>query len=323
MATEKREVAETRKLAFPDRRVPQKPKQQGEAEFQPPPPRQDPRKPTVRVMEEEPQPRTKIEVQPTRDLSVEKNSSYIDVTLPSNFYFYSFKSLAVRFFKAPDQAKCIRAAKEGRFRHLVEAISATLQPGISAYDLTHQDFYFLMYWHRMNSFSKTPYNHRTLCENPDHISKVMLNEMEEKTLEISTLITTTSLKEVQLDPEKIIIPPSLAEKYQLGTVLIKDMVEIEEMEDSVSDFPDIEFLADLACYLKPQQLPNGGAQSLKDRIEIVKEMTPDEVEEMQTYIRSVSDYGVTENVVVKCRGCGAEREAKVSIDALAFLPTPR
>lgn len=336
MTQVKREVVSQQSMKFPaGRQVPQRPKAE-----EPPPapkigtPRPDPRKPAVRVEEIEQQPVRATPVQPApqavaRDLNIEKNSNYIDITLPSNFHFYPFKSLAVRTFRAVDQSKCIRAAKEGRFRHLVDAISATLQPGISAYDLTHEDFYFLMYWHRMNSFSKTPYVHRTICENPDHLAKVMTDEMDDKTLEIQTLITNTHLQEVQFDPTKIVVPEGLAEKYKLDVLRIRDMVEIEEMEDQAPDFPDIEFLADLAGYIKPEPLktnvPNAPVQyqSIKDRIQVVAEMTPDEVEDLQKYVKSVSSYGVTENINVKCRGCGAEREAKVSIDALAFLPTSR
>lgn len=280
-------------------------------------PKADSRKPSVRVqpLDEVPQPAA-ARSEPTQ---VEKNPAYVDITLPSNFYFYPFKSLAVRTFRANDQAKCVRAAKEGRFRHMVDAMSGTLQSDVSAYDLTLQDFYFVMYWHRMNSFNKSPYINRTICENEDHIAKVVAKELAEETLEISTILTKSTLKEIPLDVEKIYVPEELSKKYNLGILRIKDMVALEEMEDE-PDFPDIEYLADMACYLAPNTKQE---ESIKERIKIVAEMTVDETDEMQAYIKSVNDYGVTETVAVKCKGCGAEKETKVSIDALSFLPTPR
>lgn len=358
MAEQKREILEERTFAFPAKgggnKVPQRPtpKEQhstdmaalsrakaegGRPSFPPRPnPHPEAAKPRI-IVEDEPLPAPAVaaasQARSTQQAQaqtapIEKNSSYVDITLPSNFHFYDFKSLAVRHFRAPEQAKCIRAAKEGRFKHLVDAISATLQPGISAYDLTHEDFYAIMYWHRMNSFSRLPYTHDSFCENPEHLAEVLAGKLPDESLKISTIITKAMLKENQFNAEGIVIPPALAEKYQLGVLRAKDMVELEEMEE-LPEFDDIEFLGDLASYLHPLELKRANQsdpvkfQSIKDRIQIVAGMDPDEVEDMQTYIRSVSNYGISETVNVKCRGCGAERESKVSIDALAFLPSSR
>lgn len=318
-----KELFEHRSFKFP-KKDGVKIESRGRQAMQPPteaqniPPRPDPRKPAVRVEAIEDMP--KAQPQPTpRNIQVEKNPAFVDITLPSNFVFYPFKSLAVRTFKAQDQAKCIRAAKEGRFRHLVEAISGTLQSDVSAHDLTHQDFYFVMYWHRTNSFGKSPYIHKALCENEQHLQDVIEGRKKEETLEISTIITRSTLSEKQLDPSTIYYPEELMQKYQLGVLKIRDMVEIDEMEDDPS-FGDIEFLADLATYLEPRSVEE---MTVRSRIEIVKEMSTDEVEELQNYIKSVNDYGVSESINIKCKECGAEREAKVSIDALSFLPTSR
>jgi hypothetical protein len=250
--------------------------------------------------------------------NVEKDSRYVTVTLPSNFYFYPFKTLAVKNFLAAEQAKCVRAANEGRIRHLVDAISATIQPGISAYSLTQQDFRFLMYWHRLNSFgAKTPFVHSAVCEDSAHIQDVIDGKLKDETLKIKTILTSSMLKETQYNHETMnYAPPELA-NFKLGQVIMKDLVDLSEMEDDAT-YPDIEWIADFACHLDPSVHGD-----LRQRIQIASQMTPEEIEHMHIYMDSVSAYGITETVNIRCKECGAERVAEVTIDALSFLPSPR
>lgn len=245
----------------------------------------------------------------------ETDSRFLDVTLPSNFYFYPFKTLSLRFIRGGEQAKFARAAKDGRIKHVVDAISATLAPGVSAYDLTMKDFYWIMHYQRMNSNKKIPYIHKTYCENAEHLTKVLSKELPEESLEISQIITDTTLKDTPFDPTKIVMP-SFAEHIQVGTVRMRDIVEVAE-NDEREDFEEFSWLADRAAFIEPQK----GAETIADRIKVVQQLSSEEMDELQKYMDSVSTYGVQEFIVVKCKECGAEKVSEVTIDALSFLPT--
>jgi hypothetical protein len=74
-----------------------------------------------------------------------------------------------------------------------------------------------------------------------------------------------------------------------------------------------EWLATRACYLD-------STYPLEERIQMVKNMDPDTIEELQAYIEATSQYGVSEIVAVKCKECGAEMMSNIFIEALSFLP---
>lgn len=251
----------------------------------------------------------------------EVNSKYFDVDLPSNFYFYSFKSLCLRTLLGQDQVKFTRAANEEKLKHLVDGIGSTLEPEVSAYDLVVPDFYWIMYWQRLNSFNKTPYIHNTYCENKEHNKKVANGELDPKTLTIEELITKTTLAEKVLDTstlDKFFVEGGLGTRYTLGCATMRDTVEITEISES-PDTEEILWLAGYASYIRA--VP--GQESLDDRIEIVKNMTPDDINELEEYISLVNDYGVSESIVVRCKECGAEMTSDIVINALSFLPAPR
>ena len=245
----------------------------------------------------------------------ERDSSYLDVTLPSNFYFYPFKRLSVRYVRGGEQAKFARAAREQRLRHVVDAISATLEPGISAYDLTMQDFQWLLYYQRINSYKKLPYIHKTFCESEEHLKQVIAGEQPEKSLEISQIISNTTLKETVFDPSTIVLP-SFADKLQLDTVRMRDLVEISEMEED-PNFAELAWLADRASFIAPSTK----YKSLRERIYIIQQLEAEQLEELAGYMNSVVNYGVQESITVRCNGCGAEKVSEVTIDALSFLPS--
>jgi len=246
----------------------------------------------------------------------EKNSNYYSIQLPSNFYFYPFKSFSARHVRGSEQAKFNRAAKENKLRHLVEAISATLEPGISAYDLTTLDFYYMLYWQRMNSYGKLPYVNETMCEAEKHVAEVIAEKKEAKTLEIKTLITSATLKETVFDPAVIQFPSDYEElPFKLDALRMRDVVVLSEMEES-DNYEELEWLADRAGYIAMRSPED----TIEKRMDLVRELAPDQIQAIEHYIKSVTGYGVEESTKVQCKECGAERVTQVTIDALSFLP---
>lgn len=277
----------------------------------------------------------------------ETDPNYTTIGLPSQFAFYPFKTLTVCQMKGIHQAKLSRAAKDRKMRYVVEAISSTLGDGVSAFDLTPQDFYFLMYWHRLQSFPKNPQMIPYTCTNKEHIRRTILKTdhpeyLDPKTLDISTIMNETSLKTGYLEDLDLSEVQDLIEKYDLHVETMRDIVEFAELEeeedylkqqedselgieqttatveDEESDesFSEVEWLKVRSVFLRR----GPGRNTILERNEIVKEMSSDEVFQLDKYIESVTDYGVAESTTLKCKDCGASHRVKLSVDALTFLP---
>lgn len=303
------------------------------------------RKPRVEMVDDVP-PTSRSTPKPAEGKSYsEVDALYVALPLLSKFLPYSFKSLSLRPVRASEQTKFNRAHKEGLLRHLVDGVSATLEPGVSAYSLTSSDFYFVMYWLRVNSYTKVPYQHHTLCEDPKHVARVMSDDPKEalppESLEIKMLVTSSSLTQRELDAstlDKFYLPDAIGSRYPLGFATMADVVAITEKEDEIQlvverealqgdtsrdaegEFEEWAWLADRASYLTQG---DNGERDLESRIRLVQTMSADDIQELEDYIQAATNYGVDEYVTVRCEECGAEKRTKVSISALSFLPSAR
>lgn len=257
------------------------------------------------------------------------DSAYSSVDLPSNFAFYPFKQLSVRPLKAIDQAKLHQAALRKSLRHTVEAISSTLGDGVSAYDLTPQDFYFLMYWQRTNSFLKVPLVVKGYCTDVDHNLKVtvgtpnaegVVEKLPESTLELVVTVNKTTLDVKNLvydhDPSKW----PLIKDLDLHVETMRDVVwAAENLAEITEDIETFEWLGGYSAFLRAQSLED----SLRQRIERLSDLTVDQISELDEYIKAVTNYGVRESTIVKCKECGASTEVVIPIDASSFFPHSR
>jgi hypothetical protein len=255
--------------------------------------------------------------------SLESDPARFAVDLPSLFHFYDFKSLSSGNVSGVHQAKFFRAAKESRTRHLVDAISTLLDPGVSAWDLSIQDFNWLLYWLRLNCFTKVPLMHQGVCTNKEHLRKVASKELPEQSLLSIHHINNTKLKETVFDSG--VLDVFLANTdfnfldnspYKLHVACIADLVALEEDFLSMPNFAEIEYLADFASLLSNKE---GTRSSLRTRIEFVEQLTPDALNSLSEYRDLVSTYGVVESVKFVCPECRAETETAVSISAHSFL----
>ena len=77
------------------------------------------------------------------------------IALPSGGIFYNFNSVTIRPFKVPELALLYKAKKNRDITLLNDTVGKTLNVDIR--DLWTVDARWVMYWHRMNSFVKTPY----------------------------------------------------------------------------------------------------------------------------------------------------------------------
>jgi hypothetical protein len=77
------------------------------------------------------------------------------IALPSGGIFYDFNSVQIRPFKVPELAALYKAKKRKDTVLLYDTLDKTINVDIR--NLWTVDAKFIMYWHRMNSFIKTPY----------------------------------------------------------------------------------------------------------------------------------------------------------------------
>ena len=246
----------------------------------------------------------------------ELNPDLIPVVLPSQFFFYSFKDMALSKIRGRHQAKLNAAAAKNSLRSTVEVVSSLSNR--SAFGLTIPDFYWCLYWLRINSYMKQQLTHVARCRNKDHLLAVAKGEKEDKTLETIVFISGTSLEERPLDVDKLnayVIPEELSE-IPLYTATIMDMVEVLESEGR-PDWEEFTWLAEIASYLGHQD-DKGQRLSLEKRVEIAADFSADQIKAVRDYSEIVNDYGVKEKITTQCGDCGAMIESEVSITADTF-----
>lgn len=237
--------------------------------------------------------------------------------LPSRYAFYAFKDLYVKPFKGYHLGKLSRAREEHSLLHMVEVVSSVLSTtsGEQAigYMLTLQDFYFVLYWLRLNSYTKSVFLHTSSCVNPVHISDVTAGKVLADTLQHTEVIRKSTLKTIMLDeipnPEKFVLEyPGI----EVASPTMQGIIEMTE-NDHFSD-PEFRFLAQKAVYIKTPQ-----PTTLAERIAIVNDMSPDDISTIDDYETALSHYGIEEKINVTCKHCGHTKVDDISINAHSFF----
>lgn len=257
--------------------------------------------------------------------AVSTSPEAIALFLPSRFEFYEFSALSVGRLKGYHQAKFYKAANENKDRHVADALTSLFPPGIKAEELTIPDFYFVMYWLRLNSYMRTELVHNGVCTNPAHLRAVREGKKEAKTLTTVEVITKTRLDQVEL-PENYLdgFDKELAELtsvlnplgYTLTAPRMFDVIELNEEFTDAPNFDEISYLGDrAACITKT----DGHRSTLKERIQVVESLNLNVLELLEDWRHRCSSYGVRESIKFKCKECGADVENDISISAHSFL----
>ncbi len=189
----------------------------------------------------------------------------MSLALPSRFAYYGFSDCYVQPLRARHLAKLQKAHREQSLLPIVEAVSAvmftteeTYAGRPLAFDLSLPDFYMVLYWLRMNSFTKSNYIHKTRCTNPEHIAQVDRKEADPETLQIQQVITKTQLEVIELEriPDPAIYHFSEKSPMIFRPPTMRDVVEFSEApelqdEDEREEFT---FLAQLATHIQHRDL---------------------------------------------------------------------
>lgn len=291
----------------------------------------------------------------------DSNSRYerIDVDLlPSRGYFYNFNALSVRKLLFPDLKKITRAQATDNFRTLVEVLNTTIDRDL--FQLTTGDFWFLMYWHRVNSYLSSPLEIEFRCPNADHIARTLLPETDErylhpKSLEGNVTLSRTTQRVVGIEDEASLVN-HIAHTFEtygvaLYPVRVIDLIQNMEMMDRLSGLEAME------KEIRENGLPDSPQALALESAHIVAENIDEEwlndnasilhhkvhgatLEDRRKFLMDYSEekglgfefaqaldkfielqaHGVDESVVTNCRGCGARVESEISTPALKFFP---
>lgn len=260
--------------------------------------------------------RTGVQEAPRTAQRVGEEDPNLDpIELPSEFAPYTFKQIYARPIRAKHQAKFAVAAERKNLRMVVETIGSLIE-GCSAYDLTAADFKWLMYYLRRVNYVKVPLTVTMFCSNPKHIEQVAKEEVDGRSLENLTTLDRSVLEERALDMNAVnaVVDASpFLQTLRLGFPMMSDTVEAAESDD-----PEFEWLAELAMGLA-QTKDDGTPWTLQERVEHIGSFAPEEVEELAKYVEAASDYGVSEKLRMKCKGCGAEMLEDFQPSASMFL----
>ena len=256
--------------------------------------------------------------------TLERDPNFISVELPSGFHFYPFKEISLGSIRVKHQGKFARAAAEQSARITCETVSSLIgENTISAFDLTIPDFYWVLYYLRLNNFSKNQMTHRAVCNSPAHVMAVRAGEKDKETLVTVDIVSKSRIKETQLDIGKLeafIAQADLEEftskGYMLTAPRMRDALELEEKWAGKENFEENEFLADLASCVCPI---DGSRVSLEERMKFVGELSPDASDILDDFRDIVQSYGVEEKISTRCKDCNAVIETELSITAFDFL----
>lgn len=278
----------------------------------------------------------------------------MSLALPSRFAFYGFKDFYARPLLAKHIAKLQKAHREQSLLPVVEAVSSVCfttderYAGVPlAFDLTLPDFFFVLYWLRLNSFTKSNYIHTTKCDNKEHVERVeytlnmdriikAFNEQKiteeefqrmqrealpKESLDISQLITQTDMKvnELETVPDPDIFHFSDSSAIIMRPPTMRDVLELAEAPQmrNPETRAEFAFLASLASHIQHRELQ----LSLEQRVDIIGNATGDQMQLVKDFEKALKGYGVEEKIRVQCKECGAARETKLSVAAHSFLPS--
>lgn len=279
--------------------------------------------PVVTKMRWQPRPMPTVnENRPTTETLSDSDSNYVSIDLPSNFSLYKFDTLSIRPFRIPDIKKLYRARQESSQRMLGQAIGAAIDR--NPFKMTVGDFYFLMYWLRINSFDKAPYEIKWTCGHPEHVDKVNDGTLAYETLKNVALTDRTKVEthDMDIDATAAVMEDAL-EKFgvRLNAPTFADLVTLEEYAEEngeEEDFKETYFMMKYASFLDSNDVQGN---TLVEKEKWLSEKGEPALLFVLDKFQEVSDHSVVDRVKVTCKECGTSTEVAFSVDVLSFFPS--
>lgn len=256
-------------------------------------------------------------------------ADYVSIDLPSKFAYYDFKDLYIKPFRNPHLAKLAKADAQSSMQLTAEVVSSVLMTPQGtqniAFKLSMADLNAVMYWLRMNSFTKKSMSVVSQCGATEHLTKVRLGELDEESLETKTVVHDSNVEIKFLDnmpdPEVFCIRFDEPEGERVLRMRPETVVDAIQFLDH-SDWMDEEFQYKARCvsYLDFEAFVPDMKWTLDQKVKFFDEMlSPDDTLLINRFAALIDDFGVKETVATKCMRCGASGVAKLSFDARSFL----
>lgn len=243
--------------------------------------------PETLISQEEEQIETNATEQP-------KDSRFFSIgALPSGYHPYNFKELLIRPFSFAELKLISRAAQTQTNQNIIHAVNNCIN--VDAFDLTVGDFYYILFWLRVNSYPKTPWIVEWTCRN------LIESEGEERICGAENFdrISESSVSIKQLEnkdlPEGLDFPRA------------RDLDDIQEMAKN----PDFRFLIKEIQWIK--------GSSMEEKIFYLENSEDLELFEKAKKASDEFQHGIIETLKLKCKECGGLHSHVMTINPLTFF----
>jgi hypothetical protein len=249
------------------------------------------------------------------------DSSYFGIhpMLPTAMAFADCDKLSVRPFRLKEKYKLGAARNSQQIRYVIEAVGACIDR--SVWSLPLMDFWYICYWLRTQSYSRTPFTVSWACEDREHFRRVALGEDNEKTLINQTVLSYSDIQVRPLDmPALRELAISLSEAgVFLHVPTVADFVE--RIEHAGEWDPEFAFLVDLAVFIRPDR----HGKTLAQRVEFLRALSDQPngeaiVGDLLDAKALLEKGGTKETINASCKSCGVHQEVSLEVDLLTFFP---
>lgn len=248
----------------------------------------------------------------------------ISIELPSLFQYYTFKDLYVKPFRVNHLGKVAKSHETGSMQTLVEVVSSVLSTPNGdkdiAFNLNLHDFNAVLYWLRLNSFSKKQMRVQWECNNEKHTHDVASGVKPKETLANTSVYTNSDVEHKYLeslpDPEHYHLMVDGYGRVDMRPETMGDTIDF--MDHPSWEDPEFQFTARIASVLDMKH-PDGTCYRLAEKVAVVESLPADAAALALEFAELVDTFGVVEHIETKCIGCGASTKLKIAVDALSFL----
>lgn len=239
----------------------------------------------------------------------------VAVELPSRFLFYPFKDLFIHPLRLFHLPKVAQARNDRSELVLLEVISSILSTSHAekkgtalAFDLTPEDYHYVLHWVRKQNFTGVSFVHSTYCQNVQHVAQVERGEVDPSTLRIAESVTKSKLENIMLDRDFEV--PVVSGGIRVRPRTMGALADAQEFPDRFKTH-DFEWRQEIAQRL---DLPFMAA------LEAVDQLSSKDIETVLGFDDHLGTYGIQEKVRVRCRHCMTERETLTAMNPPMFLP---
>ena len=217
--------------------------------------------------------------------------------IASEFALYPFKEIVMSGFLLSELMLLAKANSTDSILPILKAVDNVIDVDVNI--LTIPDFFYMMYWLRIESFPKTPLYLPWTCDQKTEKGEVCGYKNLDRLMH--TNMRTKYLKECK-DHDKP-LPPGIAHPR----ALLLESLDLKDRNDPAYEI-----------YKVAMWVEEG--RTIDDKVTVLMDQTTPTLYEDALHTAIRLKYGVEELANVNCKECGASRLYQLSISAATFLP---